>query len=53
MTPSPGATAAAGLRTADDALRSGAVALESLHKRFGETVAVDGIDLLIADGEFF
>src|SRR5688500_13644026 len=30
-----------------------AVALESVVKRFGDVVAVDGIDLAIADGEFF
>jgi putative spermidine/putrescine transport system ATP-binding protein len=30
-----------------------AVRLEGLHKRYGEVVAVDGIDLEIADGEFF
>jgi putative spermidine/putrescine transport system ATP-binding protein len=30
-----------------------AVRLEGLVKRFGEVVAVDGIDLEIADGEFF
>ena len=30
-----------------------AVHLEALHKRFGETEAVAGIDLEIADGEFF
>jgi putative spermidine/putrescine transport system ATP-binding protein len=30
-----------------------AVRLEALHKRFGEVDAVAGIDLEIADGEFF
>ncbi len=30
-----------------------AVRLEAVSKRFGEAVAVDGIDLEIADGEFF
>ena len=30
-----------------------AVALESVVKRFGDVVAVDGIDLEIVDGEFF
>ena len=30
-----------------------AVALESVVKRFGDVVAVDGIDLAISDGEFF
>ena len=30
-----------------------AVALESVMKRFGDVVAVEGIDLEIADGEFF
>jgi putative spermidine/putrescine transport system ATP-binding protein len=29
------------------------VALESVVKRFGDVVAVDGIDLAISDGEFF
>ncbi len=53
MTPSRGAPAEAGLQRADGALGSGAVALESLHKRFGDTVAVAGIDLAIGDGEFF
>ncbi|MEX1168832.1 MAG: ABC transporter ATP-binding protein [Chloroflexota bacterium] len=30
-----------------------AVRLESVHKRFGDVVAVDGIDLDVRDGEFF
>lgn len=32
---------------------SPAVELVGLHKRFGDVVAVDGIDLTIGDGEFF
>ena len=32
---------------------AGAVRLERLEKRYGDVVAVDGIDLEIADGEFF
>ncbi len=34
-------------------LKMPAVSLEGVVKRFGEVVAVDGIDLEIADGEFF
>jgi hypothetical protein len=30
-----------------------ALRLEGVHKSFGETIAVAGIDLEIADGEFF
>ena len=30
-----------------------AIRLERVEKRFGDVVAVDGIDLEIADGEFF
>ncbi|MGW4941780.1 ABC transporter ATP-binding protein [Actinoplanes sp. NPDC004185] len=30
-----------------------AITLTGLHKTFGSTVAVDGLDLTIADGEFF
>jgi putative spermidine/putrescine transport system ATP-binding protein len=30
-----------------------AITLTGLHKAFGSTVAVDGLDLAIADGEFF
>ncbi|MEO6714901.1 MAG: ABC transporter ATP-binding protein [Mycobacteriales bacterium] len=30
-----------------------AVRLVDLHKRFGDVIAVDGVDLEIADGEFF
>jgi putative spermidine/putrescine transport system ATP-binding protein len=39
---------AAGNRAASPAIR-----LEQLEKRFGDVVAVDGVDLEIADGEFF
>ena len=39
---------AAAARTATPAIR-----LEKLEKRFGDVVAVDGVDLEIADGEFF
>jgi len=35
------------------ALAAAAVSLEGLEKRFGDVVAVDGIDLDISDGEFF
>jgi len=41
---------------ADAAERPGtvpAVTLEGLEKRFGEVLAVAGVDLEIADGEFF
>jgi spermidine/putrescine transport system ATP-binding protein len=30
-----------------------AISVESVHKQFGEAVAVDNVDLLIAEGEFF
>ena len=53
MTPSPGAPAVAGVAAGESVRPAGAVALEGLHKRYGETVAVAGIDLEIADGEFF
>jgi putative spermidine/putrescine transport system ATP-binding protein len=33
--------------------RAPAVRLEAVHKRFGDVVAVDGIDLEVLDGEFF
>ena len=33
--------------------RAVAVRLEGLHKRFGDVDAVRGVDLDIADGEFF
>jgi putative spermidine/putrescine transport system ATP-binding protein len=50
MTPSPSATGTA-VRPEPDAVP--AVTLESLVKRFGDVEAVAGIDLEIADGEFF
>jgi putative spermidine/putrescine transport system ATP-binding protein len=49
MTPSPAAATA--LARAED--RVPAVTLERLVKRFGEVEAVAGVDLSIADGEFF
>ena len=51
MTPSPVAASAAPSRL--DAERVPAVILEGLTKRFGDVHAVAGIDLEIADGEFF
>ena len=33
--------------------RVAAVRLEGVHKRFGDVVAVDGVDLEVRDGEFF
>ena len=36
-----------------DAMSAGDIRLEGLVKRFGEQVAVDGIDLHVAGGEFF
>src|SRR5215468_3139856 len=48
-------TDAAAEAAPEDAGRAGAnaVSLVGLHKQFGEIRAVDGIDLDIADGEFF
>jgi putative spermidine/putrescine transport system ATP-binding protein len=53
MTPPQDPPAITRLQTVDGALGSGALALESLLKRYGDTVAVAGIDMEIADGEFF
>jgi len=39
--------------TSADGGRAAALRLEGVVKRFGDVVAVDGIDLEIADGEFF
>jgi putative spermidine/putrescine transport system ATP-binding protein len=50
MTPSPVATT---VPTTPEANRVPAVSLEGLTKRFGDVDAVAGIDLEIADGEFF
>jgi len=36
-----------------DGTRHGAVQLDGVSKHFGEVRAVDGIDLVVADGEFF
>jgi putative spermidine/putrescine transport system ATP-binding protein len=52
----PGPVAASGHEPADAAHAGGArsaVRLEGLEKRFGDVVAVAGVDLEIADGEFF
>ncbi|MGZ6256779.1 MAG: ABC transporter ATP-binding protein [Candidatus Limnocylindria bacterium] len=47
------APAAVQTATADRPAAKPAVRLEAVRKQFGETVAVAGIDLEIADGEFF
>ena len=52
MTASPG-TSPAGRADADSAPAAAAVTLERLGKRYGDVEAVAGIDLEIADGEFF
>jgi putative spermidine/putrescine transport system ATP-binding protein len=44
---------AGGVSTADAAEAIPAVRLEGVEKRFGDVVAVDGIDLDVRDGEFF
>jgi putative spermidine/putrescine transport system ATP-binding protein len=51
MRSSPGATALP--TTAPSGSAAAAVALEGLVKRYGDVVAVAGIDLQIRDGEFF
>ncbi len=38
---------------APETMGHSAVALRGVHKRFGDVVAVDGVDLDIVDGEFF
>ncbi|HEX6127549.1 MAG TPA: ABC transporter ATP-binding protein [Candidatus Limnocylindria bacterium] len=46
-------TAASGSAAAHGGSPVPAVSLEGIHKRFGDVEAVAGIDLQIADGEFF
>jgi putative spermidine/putrescine transport system ATP-binding protein len=43
----------AGRRATGDAAAMPAIRLEGVQKRFGDVVAVDGIDLDVRDGEFF
>jgi putative spermidine/putrescine transport system ATP-binding protein len=38
---------------AEPALAAADVRLEGLHKRFGDVAAIDGVDLEVAQGEFF
>jgi putative spermidine/putrescine transport system ATP-binding protein len=38
---------------ADSSTKSVAVRLERVEKRYGDVIAVDGVDLDVRDGEFF
>ncbi|MEU1279137.1 ABC transporter ATP-binding protein [Streptomyces sp. NPDC005805] len=51
--PDPTAPAAAPTAAAADAPTSAAIALDSVHKRYGSVQAVDGISLTVPRGEFF
>jgi putative spermidine/putrescine transport system ATP-binding protein len=53
ISPIPDHPAETGPRPATTAPRGSAVRLESVVKRFGDIVAVAGIDLDVANGEFF
>ncbi len=50
---SPHAAGAVAREPAHDPAHDPAVLLEAVSKRFGEVTAVDGLDLEVADGEFF
>jgi ABC-type transporter Mla maintaining outer membrane lipid asymmetry ATPase subunit MlaF len=47
------AEALSSLPPVESSTKSVAVRLEHVEKRYGEVVAVDGIDLDVRDGEFF